>query len=50
MTNVARRDDRFVYFIQAGEDGPIKIGSAVDPIVRLKKSSRSATRSRSAYS
>ena len=37
MTGMVRRDDRFVYFIQAGDDGPIKIGSAVDPIARLKE-------------
>jgi hypothetical protein len=25
----------FVYFIQAGQDGPIKIGVAADPLLRL---------------
>jgi hypothetical protein len=31
------RADGFVYFIQAGDDGPIKIGWALDPTARLKE-------------
>lgn len=27
--------DRFVYFIQAGENGPIKIGMSLDPVKRM---------------
>ncbi len=32
----AARTDGFVYFIQAGDDGPIKIGTAVVPEERLR--------------
>lgn len=32
-----RKTERRVYFIQAGEDGPIKVGSAAKPHSRLKE-------------
>lgn len=28
---------QFVYFIQQGDDGPVKIGTAVDPLERLRQ-------------
>ncbi len=33
----ARNRSGFVYFIQAGEDGPVRIGWARDPLARLAK-------------
>lgn len=34
---LSQRDNGFVYFIRAGEQGPIKIGTALDVPRRLKK-------------
>jgi len=31
------RGERFVYFIQSGERGPIKIGAAANPFARLRE-------------